>query len=74
MRVGLVMHTLLKAAKLTTATVTRGVEDGISLRCRATDAVPVKPRVVGVTGIDLKLTCFSILSTGQKDHRIQHAL
>lgn len=59
-------RTLPKAAKVTTVTVSKDAAGRhfVSLLCD--DAVQPKPESVGQVGIDLGLTHFAILSTGEK--------
>lgn len=59
-------RTLPKAARLTTATVTKDAAGRyfISLLCE--DTAVAKPEVAGKVGIDLGLTHFAILSSGEK--------
>ena len=59
-------RTLPKAAKLTTATVTKDAEGRYFVSMLCDDTVVTKPEAVGQIGIDLGLTHFAILSTGEK--------
>jgi putative transposase len=54
------------AAKLTTVTVSRDAAGRYFVSLLCDDAVSAKPEVAGKVGIDLGLTHFAILSTGEK--------
>ena len=54
------------AAKLTTVTVSRDAAGRYFVSLLCDDAVSAKPEAVGKVGIDLGLTHFAILSTGEK--------
>jgi len=58
--------TLPKAAKLTTATVTKDPAGRYFVSLLCDDVVIAKPAAMGQVGIDLGLTHFCILSTGEK--------
>ncbi|SFQ08292.1 putative transposase [Nitrosomonas cryotolerans] len=59
-------RTLSKAAKLTTATVSKDSAGRYYVSMLCDDAVALKPKVSGKVGIDLGLTHFAILSRGEK--------
>lgn len=59
-------RTLPKAAKLTTVTVSKDAAGRYFVSMLCDDTVQAKPEVIGKIGIDLGLTHFSILSTGEK--------
>ena len=59
-------RTLPKAAKLTTATVSRDAAGRYFVSLLCDDVVAAKPVVEGRIGVDLGLTHFAILSTGEK--------
>ena len=59
-------RTLPKAAKLTTATVTKDASGRYFVSMLCDDTVSEKPAAQGKIGIDLGLTHFAILSTGEK--------
>lgn len=59
-------RTLPKAAKLTTATVSKDAAGRYFVSMLCDDTVQAKPVVTGKVGIDLGLTHFAILSTGEK--------
>lgn len=59
-------RTIPKAARLTTATVTKDAAGRYFVSMLCDDAVQAKPEVAGKIGIDLGLTHFAILSTGEK--------
>lgn len=59
-------RTLPKAAKVTTVTVTKDTAGRYFVSMRCDDAVSVKPKAAGQVGIDLGLTHFAVLSTGEK--------
>ena len=55
-----------KAAKVTTVTVSKDTAGRYFVSLLCDDAVAAKPEVAGKVGIDLGLTHFAILSTGEK--------
>lgn len=55
-----------KAAKVTTVTVSKDKADRYFVSLLCDDAVAAKPEASGKVGIDLGLTHFAILSTGEK--------
>ena len=55
-----------KAAKLTTVTVSKDTAGRYFVSLLCDDAVAAKPKAAGRVGIDLGLTHFAILSTGEK--------
>jgi len=59
-------RTLPKAAKLTTATVSKDASGRYFVSMLCDDTVQAKPEVTGKVGIDLGLTHFAILSSGEK--------
>ena len=59
-------RTLPKAAKLTTVTVSKDTAGRYFVSLLCDDAVAAKPEVTGQVGIDLGLTHFAVLSTGEK--------
>lgn len=59
-------RTLPKAAKLTTVTVSKDTARRYFVSLLCDDAVAAKPEVTGQVGIDLGLTHFAVLSTGEK--------
>jgi putative transposase len=59
-------RTLPKAAKLTTATVSKDAAGRYFVSLLCDDTVSPKPEVSAKVGIDLGLTHFAILSTGEK--------
>lgn len=59
-------RTLPKAAKLTTVTVSKDTAERYFVSLLCDDAVAAKPEVTGQVGIDLGLTHFAVLSTGEK--------
>jgi putative transposase len=59
-------RTLPKAAKLTTATVSKDSAGRYFVSLLCDDAVTAKPEAAGQVGIDLGLSHFAILSTGEK--------
>ena len=59
-------RTLPKSAKLTTATVTKDAAGRYFVSMLCDDTAQAKPEVTGKIGIDLGLTHFAILSTGEK--------
>ena len=59
-------RTLPKAAVITTVTVSRDAAGRYFVSLLCDDAVQAKPAVAGSVGIDLGLTHFAILSTGEK--------
>lgn len=59
-------RTLPKAAKLTTVTVTKDAAGRYFVSMLCDDTVSAKPKADGKIGIDLGLTHFAILSTGEK--------
>lgn len=59
-------RTLPKAAKLTTATVSKDAAGRYFVSMLCNDTAQVKPEVTGKIGIDLGLTHFAILSSGEK--------
>ena len=59
-------RTLPKAAKLTTVTVSKDAAGRYFVSLLCDDAVQAKPAVTGKVGVDLGLTHFAILSTGEK--------
>lgn len=59
-------RTLPKAAKLTTVTVSKDAAGRYFVSLLCDDTVQAKPEVTGKIGIDLGLTHFAILSTGEK--------
>jgi len=59
-------RTLPKAAKLTTATVSKDAAGRYFVSLLCDDLVAPKPEAAGQIGIDLGLTHFAILSTGEK--------
>ena len=59
-------RTLPKAAKLTTVTVSKDAAGRYFASLLCDDTVQAKPEVAGQVGIDLGLTHFAILSTGEK--------
>ncbi|MEO8188560.1 MAG: RNA-guided endonuclease TnpB family protein [Burkholderiaceae bacterium] len=59
-------RTLPKVAKLTTVTVSRDAAGRYFVSLLCDDAVQAKPAAAGKVGIDLGLTHFAILSTGEK--------
>lgn len=59
-------RTLPKAAKLTTATVSKDAAGRYFVSMLCDDTVQAKPEVANKIGIDLGLTHFAILSTGEK--------
>ena len=59
-------RTLPKAAKVTTVTVSRDAAGRYFVSLLCDDAVQPKPQAEGRVGIDLGLTHFAILSTGEK--------
>lgn len=59
-------RTLPKGAKLTTVTVSKDAAGRYFVSMLCDDSVSAKPEVAGRIGIDLGLTHFAILSTGEK--------
>ena len=59
-------HTLPKSAKITTVTVSKDAAGRYFVSLLCDDAVNSKPEVSGKVDIDLGLTNFAILSTGEK--------
>ncbi len=59
-------RTIPKAAKVTTVTVSRDTAGRYFVSLLCDDAVAAKPAAQGKVGIDLGLTHFAILSTGEK--------
>jgi len=59
-------RTLPKAAKLTTATVSKDAAGRYFVSMLCDDTAQAKPEMTGNIGIDLGLTHFAILSTGEK--------
>lgn len=59
-------RTLPKAAKLTTVTVSKDTAGRYFVSLLCDDTVAAKPEVTGQVGIDLGLTHFAVLSTGEK--------
>ena len=59
-------RTLPKAAKLTTVTVSKDTARRYFVSLLCDDTVAAKPEVTGQVGIDLGLTHFAVLSTGEK--------
>lgn len=59
-------RTLPKAATVTTVTVSKDTAGRYFVSMLCTDDVQAKPEVAGKVGIDLGLTHFAILSTGEK--------
>lgn len=59
-------RTIPKAAKVTTVTVSKDAAGRYFVSLLCDDAVSPKPEVTGKVGIDLGLTHFAILSTGEK--------
>lgn len=59
-------RTLPKAARLTTVTVSRDTAGRYFVSLLCDDAVSAQPEAAGQVGIDLGLTHFAILSTGEK--------
>lgn len=59
-------RTIPKAAQLRTVTVSRDAAGRYFVSMLCADAVQPQPKVVGKIGIDLGLTHFAILSTGEK--------
>ena len=59
-------RTIPKAAKVTTVTVSKDAAGRYFVSMLCDDAVMPKPEVAGKIGIDLGLTHFAILSTGEK--------
>ncbi len=59
-------RTIPKAAKVTTVTVSKDAGGRYFVSMLCDDAVMPKPEVAGKIGIDLGLTHFAILSTGEK--------
>ncbi|ANB71464.1 transposase [Paraburkholderia phytofirmans OLGA172] len=59
-------RTIPKGAKVTTATVSKDASGRYHVSMLCDDAVSAKPEVSGKVGIDLGLTHFAILSTGEK--------
>ena len=59
-------RTLPKAAKVTTVTVSRDAAGRYFVSLLCDDTVAPKPEAAGKVGIDLGLTHFAILSTGEK--------
>ncbi|SFP54759.1 putative transposase [Nitrosomonas cryotolerans] len=58
-------RTLPKTAKLATAMVSKDSADRCHVSMLCDDSVALKPKVSGKVGIDLGLTHFAILSTGE---------
>ena len=59
-------RTIPKAAKITTVTISRDAAGRYFASLLCDDAVAPKPKVQGRVGVDLGLTHFAILSTGEK--------
>lgn len=59
-------RTIPKAAKVTTVTISKDTAGRYFASMLCTDEVAAKPAVVAKVGIDLGLTHFAILSTGEK--------
>ena len=59
-------RTIPKAAKVTTVTVSKDAAGRYFVSLLCDDTVSPKPKVTGKVGIDLGLTHFAILSTGEK--------
>lgn len=59
-------RTIPKAAKVTTVTVSKDADGRYFVSLLCDDTVSPKPEVTGKVGIDLGLTHFAILSTGEK--------
>lgn len=59
-------RTMPKAAKLTTVTVSKDAAGRYFVSLLCDDTMEAKPEVAGKVGIDLGLTHFAILSTGEK--------
>ncbi|MFP3565419.1 RNA-guided endonuclease InsQ/TnpB family protein [Paraburkholderia sp. SIMBA_030] len=59
-------RTIPKGAKLTTVTMSKDASGRYHVSMLCDDAVSAKPEVSGKVGIDLGLTHFAILSTGEK--------
>ncbi|MFL9952472.1 RNA-guided endonuclease TnpB family protein [Paraburkholderia nemoris] len=59
-------RTIPKGAKVTTVTVSKDASGRYHVSMLSDDAVGAKPEVAGKIGIDLGLTHFAILSTGEK--------
>lgn len=59
-------RTLPKAAKITTVTVSKDAAGRYFVSLLCDNSVQVKPETTGKVGIDLGLTHFAILSTGEK--------
>ena len=59
-------RTIPKAAKVTTVTVSKDAADRYFVSLLCDEVVSPKPEVTGKVGIDLGLTHFAILSTGEK--------
>ncbi|MFL9935972.1 RNA-guided endonuclease TnpB family protein [Paraburkholderia sp. RL18-103-BIB-C] len=59
-------RTIPKGAKVTTVTVSKDASGRYHVSMLCDDAVSAKPEVAGKVGIDLGLTHFAILSTGEK--------
>ncbi len=59
-------RTIPKAAKVTTVTVSKDTAGRYHVSMLCDDAVAALPEVIGRLGIDLGLTHFAILSTGEK--------
>jgi len=59
-------RTLPRAAKVTTVTVSKDAAGRYFASLLCDDVVPPKPEAAGLVGIDLGLTHFAILSTGEK--------
>jgi len=59
-------RTLPKAAKITTVTVSKDAAGRYFVSLLCDDSVSAKPEASGQVGIDLGLTHFAILSTGEK--------
>lgn len=65
-------RTLPKAAKLTTVTVSKDTAGRYFVSLLCDDAVAPKPEVSAKVGIDLGLSSFAILSTGEKIDAPEH--
>jgi putative transposase len=59
-------QTLPKAAKVTTVTITKDTSGRYFVSMLCDDAVSARPQAAGQVGIDLGLTHFAVLSTGEK--------
>ena len=59
-------RTIPKAAKVTTVTVSKDASGRYFVSMLCTDEVQAKPEIAAKVGIDLGLTHFAILSTGEK--------